>query len=135
MKKKSKILSTYFSYSKRQRDPLEVEICTKAMKKLAQEDPEEFKNLVDIFNQESDEDEIDAYFNSSKKSDTNEEVEEKKKEEEEIIVGIDLGTTNSCVGIWRKRNLEIIPDKYGNRTIPSVVAFTQKSRYIGIRII
>ena len=44
MKKKSKILSTYFSYSKRQRDPLEVEICTKAMKKLAQEDPEEFKN-------------------------------------------------------------------------------------------
>lgn len=51
--------------------------------------------------------------------------------DENIVIGIDLGTTNSCVAIWRKNNLEIIPDKYGNRTIPSVVSFTQKSRYIG----
>jgi len=55
----------------------------------------------------------------------------KDEELEDIIVGIDLGTTNSCVAIWRKNNLEIIPDKHGNRTIPSVVAFTQKSRYVG----
>lgn len=50
---------------------------------------------------------------------------------EEIIVGMDLGTVNSCVAIWRNKNLEIIPDIYGNRTIPSVVAFTNKSKYIG----
>lgn len=50
---------------------------------------------------------------------------------EEIIVGIDLGTSNSCVSIWRNNNLEIIPDVYGNKTIPSIVSFTSKSRYIG----
>ena len=53
------------------------------------------------------------------------------EEKEEIIIGIDLGTTNSCVAIWRKNNLEIIPDSYGNRTIPSVVSFTSKSKYVG----
>lgn len=68
---------------------------------------------------------IDQYFNSEKEN-----IEEPKSEDE-IIVGIDLGTTNSCIGIWRKKNLEIIPDKFGNRTIPSVVAFTSKSKYVG----
>ncbi len=48
-----------------------------------------------------------------------------------IIVGIDLGTSNSCIAIWRNNNLEIIPDEKGNRVIPSVVAFTNKSKYIG----
>ncbi len=52
-------------------------------------------------------------------------------ETEEIIIGIDLGTTNSCVAIWRKNNLEIIPDSCGNRTIPSVVSYTSKSKYVG----
>jgi molecular chaperone DnaK (HSP70) len=59
----------------------------------------------------------------------NNKIEENKKQE--IIIGIDLGTTNSCVGIWRNKNLEIIPDEYGNRTIPSMVAFSNKSRYVG----
>src|SRR3989304_6754504 len=53
------------------------------------------------------------------------------KKHEDIIIGIDLGTTNSCVAIWRNKNLEVIPDTYGNRTIPSIVAFSHKSRYIG----
>lgn len=48
-----------------------------------------------------------------------------------MIVGIDLGTTNSCISIWRNNKLEVIPDKYGNNTIPSMIAFTKKSRYIG----
>ena len=51
--------------------------------------------------------------------------------ENEIILGIDLGTTNSCCAIWRNNNCEIIPDEYGNRTTPSIVAFTNLSRYIG----
>ena len=49
----------------------------------------------------------------------------------DIIIGIDLGTTNSCVSVWRNKKLEIIPDEYGNNTIPSVVAFTNKSIYVG----
>jgi heat shock 70kDa protein 1/2/6/8 len=52
-------------------------------------------------------------------------------ENNNVVIGIDLGTTNSCVGIWRNNNLEIIPDKYGNRTMPSIVAFTNKSKYTG----
>ena len=50
----------------------------------------------------------------------------------DTIVGIDLGTTNSCVAIWRNQKLEIITDEYGNKTIPSVVSFHKGIRYIGI---
>jgi len=50
----------------------------------------------------------------------------------EYIVGIDLGTTNSCVAIWRNNDVEIIPDEYGNKTIPSYVAYTNVNRYVGI---
>jgi molecular chaperone DnaK (HSP70) len=50
----------------------------------------------------------------------------------EHVIGIDLGTTNTCVGIWRNESLEIIPDEYGNRTIPSYVAYTNINRYIGL---
>lgn len=51
---------------------------------------------------------------------------------DEIIIGIDLGTSNTCCGVWRNENLEIIPDERGNRTIPSIVAYTNVSRYIGL---
>lgn len=48
-----------------------------------------------------------------------------------IVLGIDLGTTNTCVSIWRNNNLEIVPDEHGNRTLPSYVGFTNTNRYIG----
>ena len=48
-----------------------------------------------------------------------------------IIPGIDLGTTNSCISIWRNNNCEIIPDEFGNKTIPSFVSYTNISKYIG----
>jgi molecular chaperone DnaK (HSP70) len=48
------------------------------------------------------------------------------------VLGIDLGTTNSCVSVWRDNNIEIIPDKYGNRTMPSIVAFSNITKYVGI---
>lgn len=48
-----------------------------------------------------------------------------------IILGIDLGTTNSCISIWRNGNCEIIPDEFGNKTIPSFVSYTNISKYVG----
>ncbi|MDR1515197.1 MAG: molecular chaperone DnaK [Synergistaceae bacterium] len=48
------------------------------------------------------------------------------------VIGIDLGTTNSCVAVKEGDNITVIPNAEGNRTTPSVVAFTKEGeRLVG----
>ena len=52
------------------------------------------------------------------------------KENMSKVIGIDLGTTNSCVSVFERGESKVIPNKEGKNTTPSVVAFTDKGEIL-----
>ena len=107
---------------------------------------------VTNFNQESESSESESSESESNHIELNEQsniisnqIDEQNEQNEQMIdynipefllnedvIGIDLGTTNTCVAIWKDNCAEIIPDEFGNKLIPSYVAYTNINRYVGL---
>lgn len=90
---------------------------------------ENVENNPDNNEDEESDDDILEFMHAKEKIVDN--TAEKIKAAKDFVFGIDLGTTNSCISLWRNNCLEVIPDEYGNKTIPSIVAYSNVSKYVG----
>ena len=66
-------------------------------------------------------------------SDGEEETKQAAPSGEEFCIGIDLGTTYSCVAVWKDERAQVIPNASGNRTTPSWVSFQDGHRLASAR--
>jgi len=84
-----------------------------------------------IKDEDKNEDNYNDILDFMKKKDTIKTNINEQDEYIDYIIGIDLGTTNSCCSVYKNNQIEIIPDEKGNKYIPSYVGFTNISKYVG----
>lgn len=74
-----------------------------------------------------DENIIDLIKNKQNINDNN----NQNNDNNEYIIGIDLGTTNSCCSVFKDNKIIIIPDEKNNKYVPSYVGYTNTNKYVG----
>jgi molecular chaperone DnaK (HSP70) len=88
---------------------------------------ENLENLDNLDNLDNFDEDLITFMKNKNNINKNTDIDTDK----EYIIGIDLGTTNSCCSVYRNNQIEIIPDDKGNKYIPSYVGFTNVNKYVG----
>jgi molecular chaperone DnaK (HSP70) len=89
------------------------------------------KNILSVVKSKVQNQMLDQFDNREKTATEKSDEISDENFDNDIVIGIDLGTRFSCVSVWRNKRFEIISDQFGNRTIPSVVAFYKSAKLVG----